>query len=267
MSPDNICTACGTQFPADGEVPALCPVCADDRQYINPNGQSWTNSEELAAGHAVKIMQLHQKLYTLKITPDFAIGQRAFLVISENGNILWDCIPLLNNDTTNFIKSAGGIKAIVFSHPHYYSNMNQWAEKFNCPIYIHSADEEWISYKSANTHLWYGEKLELWDNISAIHIGGHFPGSCVLRLPLSPEGTILGGDTFYIAPSKKHIAVMHSYPNQILLTKEEFATVYERSKNLKFDTMYCAFERQNLTGNAKAVFDISMQRYLVSYGL
>ena len=41
---------------------------------------------------------------------------------------MWDCIPQLDELTVQFIKSKGGLKGIAFSHPHYYSNMNEWAE-------------------------------------------------------------------------------------------------------------------------------------------
>ena len=73
----------------------------------------------------------HEHLYELKMLPDFAIGQRCFLVMSPAGNILWDCIPLLNEAVITFIRSKGGLKAIAFSHPHYYSTMIDWAAAFN----------------------------------------------------------------------------------------------------------------------------------------
>lgn len=37
-----------------------------------------------------------------------------------------------------FIKSKGGLNAIAFSHPHFHSNMNEWAEIFGCPVYNRS---------------------------------------------------------------------------------------------------------------------------------
>jgi glyoxylase-like metal-dependent hydrolase (beta-lactamase superfamily II) len=263
----DICVTCGTQF-APGEVLSLlCPICNDDRQYINPNGQTWISAHELNKSHKVKITKINERLYSLKITPGFAIAQRAFLIISPGGNILWDCIPLVNTELIEFINSMGGLKAIAFSHPHYYSNMNNWAAIFDCPVYIHDFDGEWINYNSARIKLWDGDAKPLWDGIKIIHIGGHFPGSCVLHLPsANGSGTVFCGDTFYIAPSKRHIAVMHSYPNQILLTKDEFLAVFKRSAGLAFDALYGAFEQQNLTQNAHEIFTNSMKRYMDSYG-
>ena len=264
----NICVTCGTQFPPKEALPELCPICNDDRQYINPNGQTWISADELSQKHTVKITKINEHLYSLKVIPDFAIAQRAFLIISPQGNILWDCIPLLNDEVIAFINSMGGLKAIAFSHPHYYSNMCEWAETFGCPVYIHSLDGQWVSYKSKFVSLWNGDRKLLWGGINIIHIGGHFAGSCVLYLPSADnKGTLFCGDTFYIAPSKRHIAVMHSYPNQILLSKDDFIAVYKRSAGLEFDNLLGAFERQNLTENAQLLFTNSMKRYIANYGI
>ena len=42
-----ICITCGTQYPASPAAPTHCPICEDDRQYINQNGQQWTTLAEL----------------------------------------------------------------------------------------------------------------------------------------------------------------------------------------------------------------------------
>ncbi|SEJ29064.1 hypothetical protein SAMN04487995_3995 [Dyadobacter koreensis] len=261
-----VCKTCGTQYPADQKLPELCTICNDDRQYITELGQVWIELESLSAQYCTKTTRVRENLYTLKIIPDFAITQRAFLVLSPSGNILWDCIPLLDEATTAFIKSKGGLKAIAFSHPHYYSNMNVWAENFNCPIYIHENDKNWVMYKSDYLKFWKGYSMSVADS-EIINTGGHFPGSCILKIPgFSDKGVILSGDTLYISKSKRYVSVMYSFPNHILLSKSEFLSFFDKTKNLEFDTMYGAFEGQNLVGNAKEIFASSMQRYIESYG-
>src|SRR3546814_3313378 len=61
--------------------------------------------------------------------PGFAIGQRALLVRSPGGHLLWDCIALVDDDTVARVREAGGIRAIAISHPHYYSCVVEWSRE------------------------------------------------------------------------------------------------------------------------------------------
>ncbi|MCZ6573035.1 MAG: MBL fold metallo-hydrolase [Planctomycetota bacterium] len=261
MSQSRVCVTCGTQYPS-GTAPELCKICEDDRQYVPVTGQSWTSQDVLRRKHAVRVNRLHEKFYEMEIVPRFAIGQRAFLVMSEGGNVLWDCIPLLDEPTIEFIKSRGGLSAIGFSHPHYYSNMNDWAEAFDCPIYIHRADEQWIVDRGKHVRLWDGDEEALWDGMRIINIGGHFPGSSVLHAPsLSQEGTMFCGDTMNLSPSMKHLAIMYSYPNLMPLPVHEVARVGKRLEAIPFDAVYGFYSYQNLTDNARDVLRESLNRY------
>lgn len=263
-----LCSTCGTQFPPGEPLPELCPICNDDRQYVNLNGQSWTELVAVNKNYGLKVNRLHDNLYDLTMAPGFGIGQRAFLIITPEGNILWDCIPLISEAVIEFIKGKGGLTAIAFSHPHYYSTMNEWAAIFNCPVFIHKNDGEYIVYKGDHIRLWEGNNKTLPGGVTIHHTGGHFAGSCVLHVPsVSPKGALLVGDTMQIALSKRHIAVMYSYPNHIMLPKNEFLSFHKKTVGLDFDLMYGAFAWQNLTENAKVIFDMSMQRYLESYGI
>ena len=62
--------------------------------------------------------------------PKFAIGQRALLVPGAGGNLLWDCISLLDDETVAAVDDLGGLSAIAISHPHFYSSMMAWSEAF-----------------------------------------------------------------------------------------------------------------------------------------
>jgi hypothetical protein len=262
--PSSICTACGTYFPEALPLPACCPICRDDRQFIAPYGQQWTSQERLGQQHAVLIKPIREGLYSLKMTPSFAIGQRAFLYCSEQGNLLWDCIPLLDQSTVAFIRGLGGLSGMVISHPHYYSQMNLWAEAFDCPIYIHEADADWIMDKGPRIQLWKGNALAL-NDATVYNLGGHFPGSAVMQVPGRADGTLFCGDTLYIAPSKRFVAVSHSYPNHIPLKGKAVRGIFEQLETIPFDTAYGAFEFQNLEGNAREIIRDSAQRYQEAY--
>lgn len=263
MQRPKICAACGTQYPVN-DAPEVCTICADDRQAVPPvEGQTWITRETLLREHSIQIRKLQSQVYELKIVPKFAIGQRALLILSEQGNILWDCFPLLDESTIEFIKSKGGLAAIAFSHPHYYSNMNEWAEAFDCPVYIHQKDEGWIMDKGSHVELWTGREKTLWDSMRLINIGGHFPGSSILHVPvLSAKGTVFCGDTLFIAPSMEHISLIYSAPNRIPLPRREVKRIKNRFEDIDFDTLYGFWSYQNLSTDVKEILEKSFEKYL-----
>lgn len=257
-----LCCTCGTSYPEDYHSND-CLICNEERQYVPEEGQVWTTQGALSSTHKNKITKINDRLFEIVVEPKFAIGQRAFLVLSESGNVLWDCVPLLDEEITRFISSKGGLNAIAFSHPHYYSNMNDWAKAFDCPIYIHEADRRYIVDKSEQIKLWEGEEIPLWDDLKLVNIGGHFEGSSVLLISeLSKNGTILTGDTIYLSPSKKHFAIMYSYPNRMPLPVSEIKRIKQRFDTLDFDSVYGFYSYQNLIGTAKELLEASIKRYL-----
>jgi hypothetical protein len=262
MSYSLICSTCGTSYPED-LIPETCTICLDERQWVPPGGQSWTKPEELLAKHSVKLNRLQDRLYEMEINPMFAIGQRALLVLSEEGNVLWDCIPLLDEMAIEFIKSKGGLKAIAFSHPHFYSNMNEWAAVFNCPVYIHEKDEQHIMVKGKHVCLWSGNEMQLWDGMRLINMGGHFEGSSIIHVPfLSKAGTIICGDTLFLSPNKKHFSVVYSSPNRIPLPLAEMKRIKKRFDQIPFDSFYGYIKTQNLNKDVKRILETSMERYV-----
>jgi hypothetical protein len=115
-----ICTRCGVQFPESVVPPVGCPICQDPRQYIEPNGQEWTDLAELASCSRNIVRPIEPGLSGISTEPAFAIGQRAMLLESHNGNILWDSISHIDDETASCMRSRGVLAAIAVSHPHYY---------------------------------------------------------------------------------------------------------------------------------------------------
>ena len=113
-----ICTACGTQYPKYVQAPAHCTICEEERQYVPSRGQTWTTLETLRQTYTNTFRQYDKGLIGIGSVPAFAIGQRALLVRTGSGNILWDCIATLDNATVTIIEGLGGIDAIAISHPH-----------------------------------------------------------------------------------------------------------------------------------------------------
>ena len=138
--PAFICTACGTQFPDSAQPPAQCRICEEERQYVPEAGQGWTTLDALAKSHVNQFRDYEPGV--TGIGAGFAIGQRALLLQTSGGNILWDCVATLNDATVAAIKARGGLKAIAISHPHFYTAMGEWARAFDCPIHLHAADKD-----------------------------------------------------------------------------------------------------------------------------
>ena len=172
--PAFICTACGTQYPDSAQPPAQCKICEEERQYVPPRGQTWTTLEALSQSHMNGFREYEPNV--IGIGAGFAIGQRALLVRTEGGNLLWDCVATLDAATVTMIKGLGGIQAIAISHPHFYTTMGEWARRFDCPIHLNAADKDWIVNPSSSVQLWQGDTFRLWDGVTLIRCGGHFPG-------------------------------------------------------------------------------------------
>src|SRR5215471_3474682 len=122
-----ICTTCGTQYAESDQSPAACTICQDERQYVKKIGQQWTTLDRLRLTNRNSIKFKEPGLIGIGIDPPFGIGQRALFLRTPKGNILWDCLPLLDEAVVEAIKGLGRISAIAISHPHYYSSMVEWS--------------------------------------------------------------------------------------------------------------------------------------------
>ena len=129
-----ICVTCGVQYPDTDRHPDGCPICADERQYVGWNGQQWTTMAEIARDHAVVMRNEEADLIGVGVEPSFAIGQRALLVRTPHGNVMWDCISLLDERARQQIADLGGIVAICLSHPHFYAANVEFADVFDAHL-------------------------------------------------------------------------------------------------------------------------------------
>src|SRR5439155_7736899 len=139
MATENfICIQCGTQFSETAEPPPSCPICEDERQFVRHEGQEWTTLKRLQTDHHNRLEDEAPQLLGIGTEPEFAIGQRALLLQSPGGNLLWDCISVLDQKTIAEVKAHGSIRAIAISHPHFYSSMVEWADHFDAQIFLNA---------------------------------------------------------------------------------------------------------------------------------
>ena len=72
--------------------PRNASICEEERQYVPPRGQTWTTLEALRQSHMNGFREYEPGIIGIGTQPAFAIGQRALLVRTPGGNVLWDCI-------------------------------------------------------------------------------------------------------------------------------------------------------------------------------
>ncbi|MCF3109533.1 MBL fold metallo-hydrolase [Niabella sp. CC-SYL272] len=257
LSESFICTTCGTGYAPSTQPPSACPVCEDERQYVNPMGQSWTTLRQINRTHKNIIDKIDTGLYALYTTPSLAIGQRAYLLKTPQGNILWDCIANLDAITIELINELGGIQKIAISHPHYYTTMAEWSHAFGAPVYIHQRDADWIPRRDFNLQLWEGLKTELLPGATLINSAGHFDGGTILHY----DRILLVGDIIQVSPNLKTASFMYSYPNYIPLDKKSILHIRSSLAGVPFEAMYGAFGKA-ITRQARKAFDDSIARYL-----
>jgi hypothetical protein len=246
-----ICVTCGTQFPPATEPPSECPVCLDPRQYVGGRGQEWTTMAKLEREHHNRVEEVEPGMLGIGTEPSFAIGQRALLA----DGVLWDCITLIDEATT---ERVGPIEAIAVSHPHYYSAMVEWAERFDARILLHEADREHVMRPSERIEFWSGERCRVRPAHELVRIGGHFAGGTVCLW----NGALLSGDIVQVVPDHGWFSFMYSYPNLIPLPAAEIQRIRGVLETLEFDRVYGAWWDRVVLNGAKAGVLRSADRYL-----
>jgi len=260
-----ICVTCGTQFPDSERPPASCPVCDDERQYVGLAGQQWTTLEQLRRDHHNACKEEESGLLSFVTEPKFGIGERTFVLRSPGGNILWDCISLIDDQTVEAIADIGGLRAIAISHPHYYTTMIEWSHAFsNTPIYLHAWDRQWVARPDRRITFWDGEQHPLWDGIRLIRCGGHFQGGTVLYWPAGADGAgaLLSGDIIQVVPDRRWVSFMYSYPNYIPLNAAAVRRIVASVEPFSFDRVYGAFTGMTVAADAQAAVRRSADRYI-----
>ena len=259
-----LCTACGTSYPDAPGPPERCLICEDERQYVPASGQSWTSRDKLSDGHRNAWQQLEPGLLGVQTVPAFAINQRAFLLRTPQGNILWDCIALLDPATEEVVRGLGGVRAIAVSHPHYYTTMQDWADAFGATVHLNGADRGWVMRPHPSIRFWDGESLELLPGATLIRGGGHFPGGTVLHWAgaADGEGVLMAGDIVQVAPGARRVSFMWSYPNMMPLPAAEVRQVAARLAPPRYERIYGAFMGQDVRREGSAIVARSAARYV-----
>ena len=259
-----ICETCGTQYAPTLTPPAHCPVCDDERQYVAWGGQRWTTPSLLTQSHTLRIGE-DDGLLALAMAPDFAIAQRALLLPTDAGNILWESLSLVTDTAITTLRARGGVDRIVISHPHFYASMRQWSDALGgVPILLHEADRQWVQQPSPAITFWRGDEFRLSKTVTLIRCGGHFPGSTALHWREGPRvgGALFPGDALQVVQDRRHVAFMYSYPNHLPMNTSDVRRMRERLSGHAFDDVFGYSWGRNIIGGGRAAVDASFARHL-----
>ncbi|HQV70924.1 MAG TPA: hypothetical protein PLJ62_04980 [Thermoflexales bacterium] len=263
--PNYICLTCGTQYPESETPPAACPICQDERQYVGWGGQQWATLSELQTKHKNEFRPQGEGITGIGSSPKIAIGQRALLVQTAEGNLLWDCVSLIDDETAQKVKNLGGLRAIAISHPHFYSSMVAWSRAFGgVPIYLHEDNRAWVMRPAPEIVFWQSETLALFGGLTLIRCGGHFDGSTVAHWQAAERGAgaIFTGDTINVAQDRRWLSFMKSFPNDIPLPARAVRHIAASVEPFAFDKIYGGWWDAIVSEDGKAAVKRSAERYI-----
>jgi glyoxylase-like metal-dependent hydrolase (beta-lactamase superfamily II) len=162
------------------------------------------------------------------------------------------------------LPATTAIDAIAISHPHYYSTMVDWSERFDARILLHEADREWIMRPSPRIELWSGDALRLSPSVTLIRLGGHFPGGtvCLWSAGAEGRGALLSGDIVMVVEDCDWASFMWSYPNLIPLPAREVQRMRAVLAELEFERVYGAWWERVMAGDARRKVLRSADRYI-----
>jgi glyoxylase-like metal-dependent hydrolase (beta-lactamase superfamily II) len=252
---------------AEGAPPATCAICADERQFVGVGGhggQRWSTVEELSSDHRNEVAEEEPDLVGLVTRPRLGIGQRALLVRTPAGNLLWECLTVIDDATVDALEALGGVAAIALSHPHFYGACIEWSERLGtAPVFVHADDERWVQRPGDAYRFWSGDDVEPVPGLRLLRLGGHFPGSSVVHWPAGAggRGALLSSDTIQVVPDRRFVSVMWSYPNQVPVDVGTLDGMAARLEGLAFDRIYGAFSGTTVRSGGQQAIARSFARY------
>jgi hypothetical protein len=237
------CVACAVEYGSDsGRLPELCPICADERQYVPITGQAWTTQAELAGQHEVRVTELGTDQWGVS-APGVGIGQTMQIIRTASGVLLWDPIGLVDRETVTFVRTLGPVLAVAASHPHMYGAQVTWSRALgDPPVLINSADRDWVQRRDACLQPWSG-RLSLADGLTLHTIGGHFPGSAIVHWAGGSDGTgiVLAGDTIMVNNDRQTTSFLRSFPNRLPLSGTVVERIAESMVGLRYEQLWSNF--------------------------
>jgi hypothetical protein len=256
-----ICATCAVEY--SEPTPEVCPICADERQWVPSDGQHWTTFDELAAaGQALTFTDNEPGLTGIATDPTVGIGQTAQLISTPAGTLLWDPTGYVDDAAVARVLEQGPVLAIAASHPHMFGVQVEWSHRLGkVPVLVAEADREWLGRTDSVVEFWSGSR-QITDGLTLYQVGGHFVGSGVAHWAAGAGGggVLLTGDSVFPNPDRRSVGFLRSYPNKIPLSGAVALRIVDQLEALAYDRIYGNFNN-TIDADAKAVMRMSAERH------
>jgi glyoxylase-like metal-dependent hydrolase (beta-lactamase superfamily II) len=219
---------------------------------------------ELAqSGSHTVVREVEPGLLGIGVEPGVGVGQRALLVRTAEGNLLWDPPAFLDDAAVRAVRDAGGLRAVSSSHPHMYGAMVEWSHAFGAEMLLPEADLSWLMRPDDAVRPWSGTR-EAVPGVTLIQCGGHFAGSAVAHWAAGAEGrgALFTGDTMFVTPGEDRISFVYSAPNRLPLAEPAVRAVVDAVAPYAFDRVYGGWWSPVLRRGAKPILERSARRYI-----
>lgn len=255
-----ICDTCAVEH---AERIPVCRICADDRQWVPAGGQVWTSLAELAAaGRRIEPVELEPDLLGLDC-PGVGIGQRAKIIRTPKGLLLWDPPGFLDHEGLAKVREFGEVVAVAASHPHMFGVQVAWSRALGgVPVWVAERDREWVARADPAIRTW-SDEVEVLPGVTLSQPGGHFPGAAVAHWAAGAggRGVLLAGDTIMANPDGRSVGFMRSFPNRIPLSGAVVERIAGHVERYAFDRLYSNFEA-TIDGDARSAVRFSADRHI-----
>ncbi|MEQ6897463.1 hydrolase [Microbacterium sp. KR10-403] len=251
------CPTCGVERDAAAP-PAVCPICADERQYVSPDGQRWIAPDRESP---ITLRELEPGLWGLEVAGGVGIGQLAKVIATADGCIMYDVPAAITPEAVSAVRALGPMRAIIPSHPHMFGLQSLWSAALgDAPVCVSEADLEWLGRRPTALTPWSGI-LNPIPGVTASQPGGHFPGSSVVHWEGGDgAGVLLAGDTIMVNPDRATVSFLRSYPNRLPLSAAVVERIAAHVARYDFDRIYSNFSLR-IERDAAAAVQRSAQRH------
>jgi glyoxylase-like metal-dependent hydrolase (beta-lactamase superfamily II) len=220
--------------------------------------------DELAReGYRTEVREVEPDLFGIGVQPGIGVGQRALLVRTRAGNLLWDPPAFIDEAAIDAVRAVGGLAAVSSSHPHMYGAIVEWSHAFDAEIVVPEADAGWLMRPDPAVRTWSGA-VEVLPGVTLVQCGGHFPGSAVAHWAAGAGGTgaLFVGDTLFVTAGGDRVSFIWSAPNRLPLPEREVRGITDALAPYRYGGIYGGWWDPVIDHDAEGVVERSAARYI-----